>query len=241
MVISSIDLKDGRVVQLKNGIEPVLARDDAESLIEEFDRYGEVAVIDLDAALGNVDARGDTKNTQLLKRLLRKGNVRTGGGIRSVQRAKELVSLGAEKVIIGSAAWKKNPKEGDCALDVEFLEALVRSIGRERIIIAVDAKGGKVAVHGWTETTDVPFIEGAVQAEKYCSEILFTCIEKEGCMQGADTDAIGKLRKAVRCRIVVAGGISSTEEIVQLEKLGCGSVWRSTPERFHSPTRLSVV
>ena len=221
MVISSIDLKDGRVVQLKNGEHPVLARDDAESLIEEFDKYGEVAVIDLDAALGNVDAHGDTKNTQLLKRLLRKGNVRTGGGIRSVQRAKELVSLGAEKVIIGSAAWKKNPKAGECALDVEFLESLVRAIGRQRIIIAVDAKGGNVAVHGWTETTNVPFVEGAVQAEKYCSEILFTCVEKEGCMQGADTGAIEKLRKAVQCRIVAAGGVSSTEEIVQLEKLGC--------------------
>ena len=112
MVISSIDLKDGYVVQLKNGEHPVLARDDAEALIEEFDRYGEVAVIDLDAALGNVDARGDTKNTPLLKKLLRKGNVRTGGGIRSVERAKELVSLGAEKVIIGSAAWKKIRKRG---------------------------------------------------------------------------------------------------------------------------------
>ncbi|WP_455157694.1 bifunctional phosphoribosyl-AMP cyclohydrolase/phosphoribosyl-ATP diphosphatase HisIE [Treponema socranskii] len=221
MVISSIDLKDGHVVQLKNGAQPVLARDDAESLIEEFDRYGEVAVIDLDAAFGNVDSHGDTKNTPLLKRLLCKGNVRTGGGIRSVERAKELVSLGAEKVIIGSAAWKKNPKAGESPLDVEFLEALVKAIGRERVIVAVDAKGGKVAVNGWTETTDVPFIEGAVLAEKYCSEILFTCVEKEGCMQGADTDAVKKLREAVQCRIVVAGGVSSTEEIVQLEKLGC--------------------
>ncbi len=221
MVISSIDLKDGHVVQLKNGEHPVLARDDAESLIEEFDRYGEVAVIDLDAALGNVDSHGDTKNTPLLKRLLRMGNVRTGGGIRSVERAKELVSLGAEKVIIGSAAWKKNPKAGECPLDVEFLDSLVQAIGRERVIVAVDAKGGKVAVHGWTETTDVPFIEGAVLAEKYCSEILFTCVEKEGCMQGADTDAVKKLREAVQCRIVVAGGVSSAEEIVQLEKLGC--------------------
>ena len=221
MVISSIDLKDGHVVQLKNGEHPVLARDDAEALIEEFDRYGEVAVIDLDAALGNVDSHGDTKNTPLLKRLLRMGNVRTGGGIRSVERAKELVSLGAEKVIIGSAAWKKNPKAGESPLDVEFLEALVKAIGRERVIVAVDAKGGKVAVHGWTETIEVPFIEGAVQAEKYCSEILFTCVEKEGCMQGADTDAVKKLREAVQCRIVAAGGVSSAEEIVQLEKIGC--------------------
>ena len=113
MVISSIDLKDGHVVQLKNGKDLVLQRDDADSLISDFNFYGEVAVIDLDAAMGHVDAKGNTVNTNLLKSLLRKGNVRTGGGVRSVKRARELISLGAEKVIIGSSAWKKDPKPGD--------------------------------------------------------------------------------------------------------------------------------
>ncbi|MBQ3686784.1 MAG: phosphoribosyl-ATP diphosphatase, partial [Treponema sp.] len=143
MVISSIDLKDGHVVQLKNGKDLVLQRDDADKLIQEFDRYGEVAVIDLDAAMGHVDAKGNTVNTPLLKSLLRKGNVRTGGGIRSVKRARELVSLGAEKVIVGSAAWNADRKEGESPLNVPFLEELAAAIGKQRIIISVDAINGK--------------------------------------------------------------------------------------------------
>ncbi|MDD7697782.1 MAG: bifunctional phosphoribosyl-AMP cyclohydrolase/phosphoribosyl-ATP diphosphatase HisIE [Spirochaetia bacterium] len=221
MVISSIDLKDGHVVQLKNGRDLVLQRDDADNLINEFNFYGEVAVIDLDAAMGNVDAKGNTVNTNLLKSLLRKGNVRTGGGIHTVKRARELISLGAEKVIIGSSAWNKNPSSNDSVLNTEFLEELVQAIGKQRIIISVDAINGKIAVKGWTETIDVSLIEGAKQAEQYCSELLFTCVEKEGCMQGTNIDMAQELRNAVKCRVVVAGGVSTESEIEQLEKMGC--------------------
>ena len=221
MVISSIDLKDGHVVQLKNGRDLVIQRDDADNLINEFNFYGEVAVIDLDAAMGNVDAKGNTVNTNLLKSLLRKGNVRTGGGIHTVKRARELISLGAEKVIIGSSAWNKNPTSNDSVLNTEFLEELVQAIGKQRIIISVDAINGKIAVKGWTETIDVSLIEGAKQAEQYCSELLFTCVEKEGCMQGTNIDMAQELRNAVKCRVVVAGGVSTESEIEQLEKMGC--------------------
>lgn len=221
MVISSIDLKNGHVVQLKNGKELVLQRDDADALIAQFDMFGEVAVIDLDAALGNIDAKGNTENTHLLKSLLHRGNVRTGGGIRSVKRAKELISLGAEKVIIGSAAWKSNPVAGESVLNEEFLNELAASIGKDRIIISVDAINGKIAVKGWTETVDIPLVEGAKQAEKFCSELLFTCVEKEGCMQGTNMDYVRALREAVKCRVVVAGGVSSVQEIKELEKLHC--------------------
>ena len=221
MVISSIDLKDGHVVQLKNGRDLVIQRDDADNLINEFNFYGEVAVIDLDAAMGNVDAKGNTVNTNLLKSLLRKGNVRTGGGIRTVKRARELISLGAEKVIIGSSAWNKNPSSNDSVLNTEFLEELVQAIGKQRIIISVDAINGKITVKGWTETIDVSLIEGAKQAEQYCSELLFTCVEKEGCMQGTNIDMAQELRNAVKCRVVVAGGVSTESEIEQLEKMGC--------------------
>ena len=221
MVISSIDLKNGHVVQLKNGKELVLQRDDAEDLIRQFDMYGEVAVIDLDAALGNVDAKGNTVNTPLLKSLLHHGNVRTGGGIRSVKRAKELVSLGAEKVIIGSAAWKSNPVEGESLLNEEFLNQLISAIGKDRIIISVDAINGKIAVKGWTETVNIPLVEGAKQAQKFCSELLFTCVEKEGCMQGTNMDYVKQVRDAVSCRVVAAGGVSSVEEIAALEKIHC--------------------
>ena len=221
MVISSIDLKNGHVVQLKNGKELVLQRDDADALIAQFDMFGEVAVIDLDAALGNIDAKGNTENTHLLKSLLHRGNVRTGGGIRSVKRAKELISLGAEKVIIGSAAWKSNPVAGENVLNEEFLNELAAAIGKDRIIISVDAINGKIAVKGWTETVDIPLVEGAKQAEKFCSELLFTCVEKEGCMQGTNMDYVRALREAVKCRVVVAGGVSSVQEIKELEKLHC--------------------
>ena len=221
MVISSIDLKNGHVVQLKNGKELVLQRDDADALIAQFDMFGEVAVIDLDAALGNIDAKGNTVNTHLLKSLLHRGNVRTGGGIRSVKRAKELISLGAEKVIIGSAAWKSNPVAGESVLNEEFLNELAAAIGKDRIIISVDAINGKIAVKGWTETVDISLVEGAKQAEKFCSELLFTCVEKEGCMQGTNMDYVRALREAVKCRVVVAGGVSSVQEIKELEKLHC--------------------
>ena len=221
MVISSIDLKGGHVVQLKNGKELVLQRDDADALIKEFDKYGEVAVIDLDAAMGNTNPKGDTVNTPLLKSLLRKGNVCTGGGVRSVKRARELISLGAEKVIIGSSAWKKNPENNSDVLNTEFLDELVAAIGKQRVIIGVDALNGKIAVKGWTETIDVPLIEGAKLAEKYCSELLFTCVEKEGCMQGTNLEMAKALRSAVDCRVVVAGGVSSEDEIETLERMHC--------------------
>ena len=221
MVISSIDLKNGHVVQLKNGKELVLQRDDADALIRQFNLYGEVAVIDLDAALGNVDAKGKTPNTELLQKLLHQGNVRTGGGIRTVKRAKELISLGAEKVIIGSAAWNKSPDKNGSVLNEEFLNELANAVGKDRIIISVDAINGKIAVKGWTETVDVSLVEGARQAEKFCSELLFTCVEKEGCMQGTDMAYVKQLREAVKCRVVVAGGVSSVNEIVELEKLHC--------------------
>ncbi len=221
MVISSIDLKGGHVVQLKNGKDLVLQRDDADSLISEFNKYGEVAVIDLDAALGNTDEKGNTANTELLKSLLRKGNVRVGGGIRTVKKARELISLGAEKVIIGSAAWNLDRKNGGSILNTEFLDELASSIGKQRIIISVDAINGKIAVKGWAEIADISLIEGAREAEKYASELLFTCVEKEGCMQGTDMEMVKQLRDSVKCRVVAAGGVNSLEQIVQLEKLHC--------------------
>ncbi|MCI6442075.1 MAG: bifunctional phosphoribosyl-AMP cyclohydrolase/phosphoribosyl-ATP diphosphatase HisIE [Spirochaetia bacterium] len=222
MVIASIDMKDGHVVQLKNGKDLVLQRDDADSLINDFNKYGEVAIIDLDQALRYTDAKGNTPNTELLKSLLRKGNVRVGGGIRDVKKAKELISLGAEKVIVGSAAWNADRKaESDPILNVAFLEELVAAIGKQRVIISVDAINGKIALRGWTETANISLIEGAKEAENYASELLFTCVEKEGCMEGTDMDMCRQLRDAVKCRVVAAGGVNSLEQIAELEKLGC--------------------
>ena len=222
MVISSIDLKDGHVVQLKNGKDLVLQRDDADALIAQFDTYGEVAIIDLDAAMRNTDEKGNTKNTELLKSLLRKGNVRVGGGIRDIKKARQLISLGAEKVIIGSAAWNAERKtENDPILNTEFLKELCDTIGKQRVIISVDAINGKIALKGWTETANISLVEGAKAAEQFASELLFTCVEKEGCMQGTDMSMVKSLREAVKCRVVAAGGVNSLDQIEELERMGC--------------------
>lgn len=219
MIISSIDLKDGKVVQLRQGKDLVLERDNPEELIAEFDRYGEVAIIDLDQALRNVKADGTTANTAILKSLLRRGNVRVGGGIRDAKKAKELLSLGAEKVIIGSAAFTL--PDGSAGVNTAFLEAMVGAIGKEHIIVSVDARDGKIAVKGWTESAGIDLVEGAKAVEPYCSELLFTCVEREGTMTGIDMGLVASLRDAVKCRLVVAGGVSSLDEVVALEHLGC--------------------
>ncbi len=219
MVIASIDLKDGKVVQLRQGKDLVLERDDPESLIAEFDRYGEVAVIDLDQALRNVKSDGTTANTSILKNLLRRGNVRVGGGIRDAKRAKELISLGAEKVIVGSAAFTL--PDGSPGVNEEFLRSFSGAVGRDRVIVSVDARDGKIAVKGWTESAGIDVVEGARAVEPYCSELLFTCVEREGTMTGIDMALVKRLREAVKCRLVVAGGVSTLDEVVALERLGC--------------------
>ncbi len=219
MIISSIDLKDGKVVQLRQGKDLVLERDNPEELIAEFDKYGEVAIIDLDAALRNTKADGSTANTEILKGLLRRGSVRVGGGIRDQKKAKELLSLGAEKVIIGSAAFTL--ADGTAGVNAAFLETMVAAVGRERIIISVDSRDGKIAVKGWTESAGIDLVAGAKAVEPYCSELLFTCVEREGTMTGIDMSLVRAVREAVKCRLVVAGGVSTVEEITALERLGC--------------------
>lgn len=218
MVISSIDLQGGQVVQLKNGRDLVIKRHDPYDLIADFDKYGKVAVIDLDAAMGTGD------NLPLLKSLLRRGEVRCGGGIRTIERARELVSLGAQKVIVGSAAFSDNAADvagvAD-AVNTAFLKDLMDAIGRQRVIVSIDALNDKIAIHGWRDTINLDYITAAKQAEPYCSEYLFTCVEREGCMTGANLAASKKLRLATANAVTVAGGVSNIDEIVALEKLGC--------------------
>ena len=171
MVISSIDIKDGKVVQLRQGRELVLQRDDAAALAAEFNRYGEVAVIDLDAAMGNAH------NAEIINPLLRIAECRVGGGIKTVEQAAMLVSLGAKKIITGSATFRT---ESGFALNAEFLNELANKIGRRRIVVAVDARlgnnGYEIVVDGWKTTTKFPLIETAKCAAKFAGELLFTCV-----------------------------------------------------------------
>ncbi|MDR3342442.1 MAG: phosphoribosyl-ATP diphosphatase [Treponema sp.] len=221
MVIASIDIQDGKVVQLRQGAELVLQRDNALELAEEFDRYGEVAIIDLDAAMGK------GSNIDMIKPLLRKAACRVGGGIRTVDQARELVSLGAQKIIVGSMSFRDPAKKGAgitggaFKVNTGFLEALVQKIGRERVIVAVDARNGEIVVDGWKTPTGLPLIETAKQVEPFVSEFLFTCVEREGTMTGIDLEPVKKLRAAVSCTITAAGGVSTLAEIETLAALRC--------------------
>jgi phosphoribosyl-ATP pyrophosphohydrolase/phosphoribosyl-AMP cyclohydrolase len=218
MVIASIDIQKGRVVQLRQGQELVLQRDNAAELAEEFDRFGEVAVIDLDAAMGA------GSNIEMIKPLLRKAECRVGGGIRTPEQAKELVSLGAKKIIIGSGAFRDPAKKGvggEFGVNLRLLEAFAASIGRERLIAAVDARDGEILVDGWKTRTGLDLIESAKAVEPLVSELLFTCVEREGTMTGMDTGRVKQLREAVSCRLTAAGGVSCPEEVEELAALGC--------------------
>ncbi|MDR2521446.1 MAG: bifunctional phosphoribosyl-AMP cyclohydrolase/phosphoribosyl-ATP diphosphatase HisIE [Spirochaetaceae bacterium] len=213
MIIASIDIQNGKVVQLRQGKDLVLERDDAPSCAREFDVFGEIAVIDLDAA------RGSGSNETLVHSLLRKGECRVGGGIRTVEHAAHLVSLGAVKVIIGSSAFTQI--DGRYAVNGEFLEALAHRIGRERLIVAVDARDGIIVVDGWQTSTGLPLAQTAQALEKYAGELLWTCVEHEGTLSGIDMAAAKELRTAVDCRITAAGGVSTLAEIEALSALGC--------------------
>ncbi|MDR2160348.1 MAG: phosphoribosyl-ATP diphosphatase [Treponema sp.] len=221
MVIASIDVQEGKAVQLKQGSALVLQRDNPQELAVEFDRYGEVAVIDLDAAMGK------GTNLDLIKPLLRKARCRVGGGIRRPEQAKELVSLGAQKIILGSPVFRGADKQGgEFAVNTAFLETMRETIGRERIIVAVDAKQGgegtyEIVVDGWRTPTALDLIETAKQVEPYVSELLFTCVDREGTMTGIDLKPVEQLRSAVSCAVTAAGGVSTIEEIESLAALSC--------------------
>jgi phosphoribosyl-ATP pyrophosphohydrolase/phosphoribosyl-AMP cyclohydrolase len=221
MVIASIDIQNGKVVQLKQGEELILQRDNAAELAQEFDRFGETAVIDLDAAMGK------GSNLAMIKPLLRKAECRLGGGIRTPEQAKELVSLGARKIIVGSNAFRDPAKRGagaatgEFAVNVAFLEAISKKIGRERLIIAVDARAGEIVVDGWKTPTGLDLFGAAKAVEPFAGELLFTCVEREGTMTGIDLAPVRKLRETVSCQITVAGGVSTLAEIEEITALGC--------------------
>ncbi len=206
-MIPSIDLMDGKAVQLRGGKEKILEKEDFLELARQFNRYGEIAVIDLDAAMG----KGD--NLEEIKQILKMADCRVGGGVRSIEKAKELISLGAVKVIVGSKAF-----EGD-KINHEFLRELSEN-GKNRVIIALDALRGEVVTQGWTHRTGLNLFDVVKGLEKYCSEFLFTCVEREGSLEGIDMSMVKKLGGTTGNLITVAGGVNSIEQIREISELG---------------------
>jgi len=212
MLIPSIDLKAGAVVQLIQGERLAIKDDDVQKWVRRFERFPKVQVIDLDAAMGTGD------NLALVRQIAGTLRCRVGGGIRGVARAAEVLAAGADQIIAGSALFTEN------APDVAFARTLAGAVGRSRVIAAVDSKGGRVVIHGWKTTLPLTAVEAVRALEPYCDEFLYTHVDTEGLMGGTDIAAIRAVRAATTRRVTAAGGITTQEEIDALDAIGVDAV-----------------
>jgi phosphoribosylformimino-5-aminoimidazole carboxamide ribotide isomerase len=212
MLIPSIDLQDGAVVQLVQGERLAIRDDDVFRWVTRFERFPKVQVIDLDAAMG----KGD--NLSVVRRIVTALTCRVGGGVRTVARAREILEAGAQQVIAGSALFK------DGAPDLAFAKQLADAVGLERVIAAVDSRGGKVVTRGWTHAEPLDPVEAVRALEPYCSEFLYTHVDTEGLMGGTNRAAIMAVREATTRRVTAAGGITTQEEIDDLDRQGVDAV-----------------
>jgi len=210
VIIPCIDLQNGRAVQLVHGRKLRLAVKDVFGLLDRFRDYPLLHVIDLDAAM----SRGS--NARLVGELCRRAGmrVRVGGGVRTAARAKRILASGAEKIIVGSAAFR------DGRVNHAFLSRLVAGVGKRRIIVAVDTEKGHILVRGWQEKLRLTPQEVFPELERYASEFLCTYVDSEGTMRGTNLQWFRQLRKATRLPITAAGGIRSLREVRALERLG---------------------
>jgi phosphoribosylformimino-5-aminoimidazole carboxamide ribotide isomerase len=212
MLIPSIDLQGGHVVQLVQGEKLAITAPDAEPWILKFSGFPRVQLIDLDAAMG----RGD--NAAIVATVCGRLPCRVGGGIRSVERARAVLAAGAHAVIASSALFREG------AVNLDFAKALADAVGPERVIAAVDSKGGRVVIHGWKTALPITAVEAVRELEPYCSEFLYTHVDTEGMMQGTDMAAILAVRQATRNRVTAAGGITTWAEIDALDAAGIDAV-----------------
>jgi len=209
VIIPCIDLMDGKVVQLIQGREKALEGGTPDEMLQKFAAFDTIQVIDLDAALG----RGS--NTKPLTYIAKRCRARIGGGVRTPGHAETLARLGAERIIVGTAAVRNNGP------NVEFLDQLAPY--RDRVLVALDSKDGRIAVKGWQESLDLTAESVIQQLEPYCRGFLCTYVDKEGMMQGTDLDWFGRLRAATAHEITAAGGITTIDDILALDKLGIHS------------------
>jgi len=210
MLIPCIDLQDGKAVQLVRGRRRALAVDDVLGLLDRFRDYPILHVIDLDAAM----RKGS--NAHWIKLICRdaRRKVRVGGGIRTVARAERILSWGAEKIIVGSAAFRRGE------VDRRFLGVLSKKVGRKRVIVALDTERGTIVVRGWRERLKLRPGDVIPALEPFCSGFLSTFVDNEGTMKGTDLAWFRSLRRATSLPITAAGGIRSMREVQALEKAG---------------------
>jgi phosphoribosylformimino-5-aminoimidazole carboxamide ribotide isomerase len=212
MLIPSIDLQGGRIVQLVQGERLALASDDFDGWIAKFDGFPKVQLIDLDAA------KNQGHNRDLVASICGRLPCRVGGGVRTVEDAVDVLKAGAVKVIVGSRLFRGG------APDLAFAEALADAAGAARLVAAVDARGGRVVIDGWRTQLDIAPAEAIRRLEPFFHEFLFTNVDVEGLMRGIDRGAIESVRAATTRGITVAGGVTTEDEIAWLDRLGMDAV-----------------
>lgn len=212
MLIPSVDLMGGKIVQLVQGEKKALEFDDFEPWLDRFAKYRLVQIIDLDAAIGQGD------NRELVRSFFRRLPCQVGGGIRTAERAHEMLSDGALRVIVGSSLIK------DGEIHSAFAEQLADRVGADKLIFAVDSKGGKVAIRGWRQITEISATRMIRVLEPWCSGFLYTHIDTEGLLLGMPLGVVSELRSVTSKRLTVAGGIKTQEEVDRLDAMGVDAV-----------------
>jgi phosphoribosylformimino-5-aminoimidazole carboxamide ribotide isomerase len=212
MLIPSVDLMGGKIVQLVQGERKALEFTDFEEWIARFSRFPLVQLIDLDAAIGT------GSNRELVGEFARRLACQVGGGIRSVQTAEEMLAAGARRVILGSCLIQEGRP------DTAFAKDAARVVGADHLVFAIDCKGGKVSIRGWRERTALTALEMMQALEPWCTAFLYTNIDTEGLMQGIPLETVQQLRKATTKQLIAAGGISTTQQVEELDALGVDSV-----------------
>lgn len=201
MIIPCIDLQGGKVVQLIQGRKKALEGAPPLEMLERFKDFPELQVIDLDAAMD----KGD--NSGIVELLASRASCRVGGGVRTPERAQHLLRLGASRVIVGTSAFTGS------GVDHALLEQIAAAAPPERIVIALDSKGGRIVVRGWTAQVQMTAVEAIRELEPYCGGFLCTYVDKEGMLQGTDLEWFRSLRAATGHEITAAGGITTIDDV----------------------------
>ena len=212
MLIPSIDLLGGKIVQLVQGEKKALEFDDFGFWIKKFSEYPLVQLIDLDAAMDS------GSNHELITMIAKQLPCQVGGGIRNLERARELLGAGARRVIFGSALLK------DGCINTALAQECSSTLRAERLTFAIDSRGGKVAVKGWKENTSIDPFDVIDALQPYCSAFLYTHIDTEGTMSGFPLEVARRLRQATSRQMIVAGGIRSMDEVHALNDIGVDAV-----------------
>ena len=212
MLIPSIDLMGGKIVQLVRGKEKKLEFEDFDGWIARFSSFPLIQLIDLDAAMGQGD------NSALIGYFLERLPCQVGGGIRSLEAARRVLALGARRVILGSSLTRNG------GINLEFASQLARELGESRLVFGIDARGGKLAIGGWREITEISPLEMVRTLEPFCSAFLYTHIDTEGTMTGLPLEPVLELKAATRRQLIVAGGIATSGEVEHLHRIGVDAV-----------------